>query len=173
MTADQPQNKIASRLVGVLVALHFGVLFSGIWTPSLENWPALAWTRNIYQIFSAAGGSFGFFSPDIGNQALVEFQINDSNKIFLHNLVSQEISLRLGNMYRIFIDAYGDEKLRRSVAASLSAEVFRRFPEAEKVTMIVSIFRLPSLHEYGEGQRPTTKEVYRVSFTAGGQNVGN
>jgi len=82
----------------------------------------------------------------------------------LHKLVNQEVALRVGNMYRLFASSYGNEKLKRSVAASLATGVFRRFPDLTETTMIASLYRMPSLEEYAAGQRPASEEMYRVTF---------
>ncbi len=155
------------RWIVGLALFHLLVLFSGIWASHpLPN--ALGQARDLYYTATGAGASFGFFSPNVGNQVLVEFELDDGKRVRLHELVSPEVSLRVTNMYRLFLEAYPKEKLKRSVAASLTAQVFRRFPKTEKVTMVASVYRFPSLAEYAGGLRPETKEVYRITFLING-----
>lgn len=126
--------------------------------------PLISTLRNAYHSLTGAGGSFGFFSPDIGNQVLIEFKTEEGQRLLLHELVSGEVALRIGNMYRLFVESYANEKLKRSVAASLAAQIFRRKPKTKSVTMIASVYRFPSLKEFAAGIRPETKEVYRITF---------
>ena len=130
----------------------------------LTSDPLISALRNAYHSLTGAGGSFGFFSPDIGNQVLIEFRTEQGRVIRLHEFVSGEVALRIGNMYRLFVESYANEKLKRSVAASLAAQIFRREPSAKKVTMIASVYRFPSLKEYAAGLQAETKEVYRITF---------
>lgn len=157
---------VSRRILYVVTAFHLSVFLVGVANPLTRD-PLLSTLRNAYHGLTGAGGSFGFFSPDIGNQVLIEFQTESGKKLRLHELVSGEVALRVGNMYRLFIEAYRDEKLKRSVAASLSAQIFRHEPGAKQVTMIASVYRFPSLKEYAEGIRPETKELYRITFANG------
>jgi hypothetical protein len=143
--------------------LHLLVVASGLHTAWPGRNPVLLWFRDGYQFLTGAGGGFGFFSPGVGNQLVIEFEAG-GKRIALDKLVNQEISLRIGNMYRLFAYSYENEKVKRSVAASLAAAVFRRFPELKETTMVASLFRMPSLKEYAEGKRPGLEEMYRVTF---------
>ncbi|RZA06007.1 MAG: hypothetical protein EOP11_11395, partial [Proteobacteria bacterium] len=123
---------------------HCAVIASGIF----PSWPgkiaAVAKFRDGYQYLTGAGGGFGFFSPGVGNQLVIEFDVN-GRRMALDKLVNQEVSLRIGNMYRMFAYSYGNEKVKRSVAASLATAVFRRVPDLKETTMIASLYRIPSL----------------------------
>lgn len=140
-----------------------GALSIGILDPVSEN-RAFNVARNGLHGLTGAGGSFGFFSPNIGNQVLIDFRLDDGRTVRLHETVPREVALRLGNMYRLFIETYGNDKLKRSVAASLSAQIFRRYPETKRVTLVASVFRFPSLADYANGVPSETKEVYRIVF---------
>jgi hypothetical protein len=148
-----------------LALFHLMVLASGIFSVSVGKVSALRASRDLYQTFTGAGGSWGFFSPDVGNQIMIDFEVNRGSLVRLHELVSPEVALRIGNMYRLFVQSYENENLKRSVAASLASQIFRRRADAHVVTMIASIYRFPSLQEYGQGLRPEKKEVYRITFT--------
>ncbi|RZA08885.1 MAG: hypothetical protein EOP11_03485 [Proteobacteria bacterium] len=54
--------------------------------------------------------------------------------------------------------------MKRSVAASLATAVFRRVPDLKETTMIASLYRIPSLDQYAAGERPSSEEMYRVTF---------
>ena len=158
-------NKTLLKGVVALGVIHLFILGSGTFDFNLRDWPRLRIFRNGYHTVTGAGGSFGFFSPNVGNQVMIEFEVDGRERHRLHELVSSEVALRIGNMYRLFVQTYPNEALKRSVAASLSSQIFRRYPSAEKVTMIVLVYKLPSLVEFGEGERPQTKELYRITFT--------
>lgn len=142
---------------------HLLVIATGLHT----GWPGanlfLRNARDGYQFLTGAGGGFGFFSPGVGNQLVVEFEVA-GRRVALEKLVNQEVALRIGNMYRLFAFAYENEKVKRSVAASLATAVFRRFPDLKETTMVASLYRMPSLREWAEGTRPRTEEMYRVTF---------
>jgi hypothetical protein len=154
---------VRRRALYLISAFHLAAFAVGVVNP-LTSEPVISTLRNVYHGFTGAGGSFGFFSPDIGNQVVIEFQTDSGKTLRLHELVTGEVALRIGNMYRLFIDTYRDEKLKRSVAASLAAQIFRHEALAKQVTMIASVRRFPSLEEFARGVRPETKEIYRITF---------
>jgi hypothetical protein len=152
-------------VLATLGIIHLLILGSGTFDFNLRDWDRLRFLRNAYHTVTGAGGSFGFFSPNVGNQVIIEFEVDGRERLRLHELVSAEVALRIGNMYRLFVQTYPNEDLKRSVAASLTSQIFRRYPKAEKVTMIVQVYKLPSLEAFAKGERPETKELYRITFT--------
>src|SRR5688572_22227103 len=122
-------------LLIITAVLHFSVLLSGAF-PSLARSP-LGGFLNVYSRVTGAGSSFGFFSPDVANQLTISFVVTDgenrARRVSIHDLVSKETSIRVGNMYRFFTRVYEYPRIRRSVAASISAQVFEKIPEAERV----------------------------------------
>jgi hypothetical protein len=161
---DILRNEASPRRIALGLGLfHLAVIATGLAT----NWPgrnpALLYLRDGYQFLTGAGGGFGFFSPGVGNQLVIEFEV-EGRRIALDKLVNQEVSLRIGNMYRLFAYSYENEKVKRSVAASLAASVFRRYPALTQATMVASLYRMPSLEEWAAGKRPATEEMYRVTF---------
>lgn len=119
----------------------------------------------LYEAVTGAGGGFGFFSPNIGNQFLVRFQMDGQGKaVEMKELVSDEVSVRTINMNRYFVEKFENEKSKRAIAASLSAYIFNKFPNLKSLEFIVDFYKLPSIAEYREGQRPSTSEVYRAKF---------
>lgn len=146
--------------MGLVSALTIGIV-----DPVCEN-RLVHLGRALLNGLTGAGGSYGFFSPNIGNQVLVHFQFEDGRTLRLHELVPAEVALRLGNMYRLFVDTYGNEKLKRSVAASLTAQMFRRFSDAKQITFVASVYQFPSLAEAHSGGAAKTVELYRIKFEA-------
>ncbi|MBX2986592.1 MAG: hypothetical protein KF802_01730 [Bdellovibrionaceae bacterium] len=128
-------------------------------------------THEVLNALTGAGGSFGFFSPDIGPQLVVKFDVRKGETwhrgISLEEFLPHEVAIRLGNMNRFLGQTYQDERLRRSVAASLATRVFARFPAADEVTLIASAHQIPMLAEYADGRRFQVDEVYRVRFKRG------
>ena len=110
------------RLIIAAVTLHFLILLSGAF-PTLAR-TAVGGFLNAYARVTGAGSSFGFFSPDVANQLTVSFVVEEGDtktRVRLQELVSKETSVRVGNMYRFFTQVYAYPRVRRSVAASLSA----------------------------------------------------
>jgi hypothetical protein len=152
-------------LLLALAFFHLAVIASGI--PHKD--PRSAWLRRAkgyYQIVTGAGGGFGFFSPNIGNQFRIRFEVSPAapKPLELTSLVNHEVALRVINMNRFFVHHYEDEKAKRAIAASLTAHVFRAFPQAESVSFVASYYRLPTMTDYRDGKRPSSEEVYRARF---------
>lgn len=146
--------------------LYFLLIISGFKSAKLLRPSWLNPLRTAYQLVTGAGSSFGFFSPNIGNQFQIRFEFNPSTypSVALPELVSREVAIRIGNMHRFFLKNYKDEQLKRSIAASLTASVFEKFPNATEITFIAEIYRLPTMKEYSSGSRVEVREVYRAKF---------
>jgi hypothetical protein len=158
---------VKKNLAFSFAAFHLAVLSLGLF-PYFPppTWPRLQAARDIYQALTGAGGGFGFFSPGIGNQLQITFETKPPlpGPLALDQVVNGEVALRIGNMYRLLAFSYGDEKIKRAVAASLATAVFRFHPEITETTLIATIYRLPSLEEWRRGMRPESLEGYRATF---------
>jgi len=153
------------RLFIAAVALHFLILLSGAF-PKLAKTPVGGFL-NVYSRVTGSGSSFGFFSPDVANQLTVTFLVEEGDRqtrVRMQDLVSKETSIRVGNMYRFFTQVYAYPRIRRSVAASLSAHVFEKRPGATRVTFEADKYRLPNLAEYRTERKVYVSPVYRASF---------
>lgn len=156
------------KILYALALFHLAVLASGM-TPLRKNSPEPARRAfSIYEALTGAGGGFGFFSPNVGQQVFVKFEIIDKNgtqkEIALEKMVSREVGIRLGNMFRLFVYSYEKENLRRSLAASFAAHVFESHPDAEQVTFRAYAFVFPSLIQHRDGERTKIEPVYSAAF---------
>jgi hypothetical protein len=169
MTVNWPALK-QSGLVKICLLLgiagHLAVLGSGMIRKPFMQTRAAFEIKKIYQMITSAGASYGFFSPNIGNEFLVRFEIMPGHiAVSLADCVSHEVALRVGNMNRYFLYKYDNENHKRALAASLTAPIFDRFPKAERVTFIAELYFIPTMVRYQEGDRPNRKEIYRAVFT--------
>ncbi len=155
---------------GVLLSLmfvHLTILGSGLFRHQIFVMPKILFeVKNYYQMATGAGASFGFFSPNLGNQFEIRFAIHGDQEIEtpLMKMVNAEVALRVSNMSRFFIRNYGSEKIKRATAASLTAAAFNHYPHARKIDFIVDLFNLPLMKDYAQGKRPEHTETYRAEF---------
>jgi hypothetical protein len=149
------------------IAFHFAMLTLGMCKIALPN-PWAFKMQYLYARITGAGGSFGFFSPSVPRELEVQFEIETTDhriiKTTLRDWTIVEVRVRLGNMIRLLAKNFEKENILRSVAASLSAVIFRQYPDAKTVTLRAFIYNFPSMEEYQRGVRPELKEVYSATF---------
>ena len=93
-------------LVGLAVFVHFTIAGLGMlgihahrdhWAEKANYW---------YSRFTGVGGSFGFFSPNIGRQVVIRFDVEQPDgQVFettLQDSTVPEVNARTGNMIRFF-----------------------------------------------------------------------
>jgi len=122
-----------------------------------------------YGAITGADRQFGFFAPAVGTQLRAEFDLVDKNgqtqMTQLEAGVNRESQLRIGNLVSLFWDKIEDETLRRTMAASMAAKMFNRFPETQSVAIRFEGYELPPMRMYAEGARPFWKPFYRAKFS--------
>jgi hypothetical protein len=121
----------------------------------------------LYGRWTGAGGSFGFFSPNVPREVDVDFLVEDASgvqTVRLQDIVAPEVGTRICNMLHLLPNHLVNEKILRSVAASLTASVFREFKTANKITLKASLYNFPSLDNYHKGMRAKSFEIYSATF---------
>lgn len=151
-----------------LAGAHLLVLASGM-TGWRKHAPRpLRLGVNGYEAVTGAGGGFGFFSPNVGHQLVVSFEVQGrdgaTRTVAMEDFLPREVAIRVGNMVRLFAYSYEKEKYRRSLAASFSANIFERYPEASQVKLLAYAYQFPGVAQYRDGQRPSMEPVYQISF---------
>jgi len=153
-----------------LLTLHFFLLACGmlkIWLPA----QSLRVGQVVYARLTGAGGTFGFFSPNAPRDVQLVFGIEKKNgERFLTTLdqeAGSEVRARLVNMTGLLGNEFKHEKVVRSIAASLSAAMFRKYPEARYVTLSANFVNFPDLEDYRKGKRPELLNVYTAKFANG------
>ena len=159
---------MSRRLVTALAGVHLLILASGMtgwWDKA--GLPARKFRQN-YETVTGAGGGFGFFSPSVGQQLVLKFEVKnkqgETRELRLEHLVPGEAAIRLGNMFRFLAYSYKDKRLRRAIAGSFAAYIFNRFPDTAEVNVIGTAYRFPSLSEYRGGVAVEERPVYRIQF---------
>lgn len=160
--------RIISKPVLALLGFHFILLLTGMFGVSFRKLGPIGTALDTYGRLTGSRGSFGFFSPNVGNQLTIGFTVKTRDgkaiQTRLEDLVSKETAVRVGNMNRLFTQFLSQPRLRRSIATSLSTHVFERFPEALEVEFVADLFSFPSLSDYGRGIRAQSTPVYRATF---------
>jgi hypothetical protein len=131
-----------------------------------QHWAVKA--ARFYSSLTGAGAGFGFFSPNIPRQICVDFDVTTRRGQLLHSTLQEtagsDVNLRIGNMIRMMAKTYKNKKVYRSMAASLTASIYKRYPDAKEVTMHASIYDFPDMLEYRRGERPKRVEIYSAKF---------
>lgn len=134
----------------------------GGWPFELQYW---------YARITGAGGSFGFFSPNVPREVDVSFSVEMPSGEILHQTLQEtanaEVNARMGNMIRLLAGNFKRDDIVRSVAASLTADVFRKYPEAKTITMTAELIRFPTMTAYNLGNRPERLTIYSAKFSVG------
>ncbi|RZA07949.1 MAG: hypothetical protein EOP11_06280 [Proteobacteria bacterium] len=169
-----PQKPLASTKISkVLIAFagfHFALLAAGMLRLDIPQDQGLWWQR-IYARVTGAGGSFGFFSPNVPREFGLSFEVeNADGKVTTARLTdysSEEVQSRVTNMVHLIASNFNDKKMLRSLAASFTAAMFRENPEAKSIRVLVDFYAFPTIGGYAQGQRTELKRVYSAKFRKG------
>ncbi len=157
------------ELLAAFFAFHFAVSALSMAKGNGRVWPrVLAGPMAFYSRLTGSGAGFGFFSPAIPKEVQVTFDVDTPEQGVIHTSLQREtvpeVSFRVGNMIRLMNRHFHDEKIMRSLAASLSAHIFSRYPTARSVTLNTFIYDFPSMDEARAGKKAEPKKVYSVKF---------
>lgn len=154
--------------IAIAIVLHMSVVLTGIFKVNWSQFGAPGKLIAFYANLSGADGRYGFFSPNIPGQFLVNFNLKDKNGNIetkrIEENIPREVSIRYGNMLRLLMKAAKSSKLKRSITASLAAHIFNRNPNTKSVEVVVFSVILPTSKQYRNGLRKSEKEIYRAEF---------
>ena len=163
--------KTKMAFLATLILFHFSVIVIGVVKPnvdaSLPVWQVLNW----YGKITGASASYSFFSPNIPREVVFQFTIHNKDKTVLETTLQKtannEVNARVGNILRMVPRSFKSKNIVRSLAASLTASMFKTYPEAATIDFKSVIFVLPSMEQYREGERSKTAKLYSASFARG------
>jgi hypothetical protein len=149
-------------------ALHLSLIVISMTKPKVDPhnsfWHALSW----YGKLTGASATYSFFSPDIPRELVFHFTIYNPDQTSFETTIQQtannEVDARLGNILRMIPKSYEHREIVRSMAASLSASMFRSYPDAAKVGIRTELFLLPSMADFRNGNRASLMPVYSAVF---------
>ncbi len=125
-----------------------------------------------YARITGAGGSFAFFSPNVPREVDVTFDVERADGTVVHTslleLFAPEVRTRLGNMIRLLGNNFKDAQAVRSIAAALSVNLFRIYPDARSVTLHAFLYDLPPLCEFKGAGGIKLVPVYTATFRKAG-----
>ena len=156
------------KLKFFFLLIHLAVIFAGI-VPSNKYPPNfIQYFLMPYARLTGAGASFGFFSPNVGNQITIKFynieDNGDSKEIQIKNYLSQEAHVRVGNMFRVLGQTYNDQAKRRSILASFASFIFNQDDSIQRLRAVVSLYEVPSLSQLPLGHKVVERPLYEVTF---------
>lgn len=114
----------------------------------------------LYTDFTGARYSYGFFAPNVPNQAMavVTTETEDGKQVEqVFGAGTREIDHRITTMMSFFTVVDTDNLH----AASLAEYGLKHHPDADKVTVSLRCYKIPSLAAYRQGERPRADEYYR------------
>jgi hypothetical protein len=106
---------------------------------------------------------YGFFAPNIPNQALDVVTLVDSTGtqwVEVYGRGTSEMDHRITTMMAFFT-VEGTDNLH---AASLAAYVLGHHPEARRVLISLRCYTIPTMREYRNGALPSANEYYSGTF---------
>ena len=152
----------------LLAAAHLTLVIAGATSTNLGVNSLVARALNIYGSWTGANSGYAFFAPGVSSQLRAQFEVLKSDgKTVIEDLeagYSTEAQLRMGNIIGFFWNGTADRNARRSIAASWAGKVYGRHPDAQKVTVKLESYDLPSMKEFREGRQPKWDSFYRASF---------
>ncbi len=155
------------KVIAVAVIFHLFVMASPVLP--FVNRTAFSKFVNLYARITGAGANFGFFSPNVTNQLTVSFEVtyrdHRTEHVEMEKLVTAETSIRVKNMYRFFTKVYSYPRIRRAVAASFVAYLFKKIPTADTITFEADYYRLPGLKQFEREKRVYQDAAYRATFS--------
>jgi len=162
-------KKLRYPLLFAFFAAHFTVAALSMAKVNGKVWHrSVAPALDIYARLTGVGAGFGFFSPVIPKEIQVAFEIETTDRGTIRTTLQQEtiqeVNFRVGNMIRLLNRHFYQKKVMRSVAASLAASMFARYPTAKAVTLHTYVYDFPSLQDASAGKQPEVKRVYSVKF---------
>lgn len=114
----------------------------------------------LYTDVTGARYSYGFFAPNVPNQALAvvttENEAGETN-VEVFGAGTREIDHRITTMMSFFTVVDTDNLH----AASLAEYGFKQHPNAKRVTVSLRCYKIPSLEAYRQGERPRADEYYK------------
>ena len=119
---------------------------------------------DVYRDMSGAGNTYGFFAPGVAPQWRVRaVMINakgERREVDLAPTSSGEAGHRFGVLTSLFQEA--SEPNRLTLARSWAAWLLSQYPDATSVTILVDAFNVPSIRDYGLGERGGWEEIFRA-----------
>lgn len=155
------------------ILFHFTVVILGMVNPEVEGFKPFWSAVNFYGKSTGASASYHFFSPDIPLEMIFQFTVHEKDRVFdttLRDTANNEVNARIGNILRTIPHSFENKKIVRSLSASVTASMFKLYPQAERIEFKSLFFVLPSMDQYREGQRIRLEKVYSAIY---GRNTGS
>ena len=161
---ERPSIVLGDRAICILLAIHFSLVLCGAfkyapWFHVKVLGPILA----TYGDLTGARYSFGFFAPDIPNPVLAEITYTGYDGETWKDRLgggTSELDHRTTTMMTFFTVVDTDDLHARTLAAY----ALGHHPEAEKVTISLRCYRIPTMKEYRAGTRASEDEYYWGEF---------
>jgi len=118
-----------------------------------------------YDAFSGSGNSYGFFAPGVASMPRSKLKTKWRGQIICQEVDlpgNREVALRAQTGVGMFF--FGNDSLKRALAASWAATGFSMHPQASEVEVEVELQNLPTMAGWRTGERSSWHIIYRASF---------
>lgn len=152
------------RLSCLVAAVHLSLVTCGAF--NFAPWIGVKWIEgpvSTYTDLSGARYSYGFFAPNIPNQAVAIATSIDSSgnrTIRTFGTGTTELDHRIATMISFFTSVETDTLN----AASIAKYVLDRNPGAQRVEVSLRCYNIPTMKQYRHGVQATADEYYRGVF---------
>ncbi len=150
--------------------LHLLLVIAGAMYTEFEDESSLGRFLDFYSQASGANSSYGFFTPTLGGKVEAVFDIMDQqgkkiDTVHFARNASREVQIRLGGLYEEFTTKGAQEdKVRQTLAGSLTSYVFGEYPTASHVIFRVEDYWPITMAEYRQGKRSDWEVLYEAKF---------
>lgn len=125
---------------------------------------------NYYSTVTGTDREYGFFAPNSKAETRVVFEIVDEagrrSRHTLDEMATREAQLRFADIFGrlwVFFEAKNPQ-LRNAITASWAGQMFGRYPEARKITVIFEAYELKSADQYRKGERSEWVKIYEAKY---------
>jgi hypothetical protein len=119
-----------------------------------------------YGASTGASNSYGFFAPGVSSMPrVVLIHVNargERRESMMQEQANREVSLRFGTGVSMFL--YSDSQAQRELASGWAAAALARDPDAQRVTVRVELYAVPTMAEYRAGKRTRWVRYYEGEF---------
>jgi len=116
-----------------------------------------------YAHWAGVNTRFNFFAPKISSGMRLSFDITrGSGEVVQDTLGSANPSVNHRVSAMLF--RFAKQKTQDDLVRAWAATMFGRYPDAQHVTVHLSVHQLPTMEAWRDGARPEWKEFYRAEL---------
>ena len=159
-------TRISRLLVLAAVTCHLGLATLGALDVCLWRYGPLGRGLMAYSAATGLDNSYGYFAPGVATPAQARFTLMARGRELRTEPLTPGITREGDVRVEDLVDAFNGRRvgaaLKRDVAASWAAAMFRRHPDADALVLDVGVARMPPLIRALPGDPTRWKSFYRA-----------